>query len=123
MFYLWLALAGVAGTFARYWIGVSVQSWYGGPFSVATFGINVLGSFLFGLVWSLAVEKDLLSAEARTALLVGFLGAFTTFSTFAFDTRSFLASEQWMFAILNVLGQNVCGVLACILGIALARAF
>lgn len=115
MFYVWLAFAGVAGTLARYGLGIVRPSIY------TTFAINVVGSFAFVLVWCLAEENGLLSDSARIALLVGFLGAFTTFSTFAFDTRSLLASGRLLEALGYVLGQNVLGVLGCMLGIVLAR--
>lgn len=121
MFYVHLALAGVLGTFARYGLARTVQAAFGGAFPLGTLVVNVLGSFLFGLIFVLAEERAWFSPETRTALLVGFLGAFTTFSTFAFDTAGFVAGQQWGMAALNLVAQNALGLLGFFAGTWLAR--
>jgi CrcB protein len=112
----WLALAGAAGTLARYGLCVLVPRWCGTGFPWGTLAVNALGCFLFGLVWTRA-----LSEQARLILLTGFLGAFTTFSTFAFDTGGQLGDRQWLFAAANVAAQVLLGLTCLFLGFALGR--
>jgi CrcB protein len=118
---LWIAVAGALGALARYGFGGLVQQRFGGSFPWGTFAVNVLGCFLFGLIWSLAEDRMLISSHTRTIALVGFLGAFTTFSTFVFETGEFLRDSQWLFAIANVALQNTVGVVFLFLGLAMGR--
>jgi fluoride exporter len=110
---LWLALAGVAGTLARYSLQGLVQGWSGSSFPWGTWAVNALGCFLFGVVWALGGERMLFgpnSAEIRTIILVGFMGAFTTFSSFAAESGNLLADKEWAWAAGNILLQNVSGI-------------
>lgn len=116
-----LAIAGALGTLSRYWLSALVQRLIGTAFPWGTFAVNILGSFLFGLLWSLAEERKLLSAEARVIILTGFMGAFTTFSTFAFETAAYLRASQWTLAVANILAQLMVGLLAMFAGMAIAR--
>lgn len=112
-----LALAGAAGTLARYGVSVlTLRLPVGGPLS-GTLTVNVLGSLLFGLIWPL-VDAGRLRPETRGILLVGFMGAFTTFSTFAFETGQFIRAEppEWGAAGLHLLAHNVLGIAAFLLG-------
>ena len=81
------------------------------------------GAWLFGVVWSLAEERMLISGATRSVLLVGFMGAFTTFSTFAFETGQMLDDSQWLTAAANLLAQNVLGVALVLVGMAVGRLF
>ena len=119
---LWIALAGGAGTLARYGLGGLAQRLLPWPFPWGTLTVNLVGSFLFGLVWALAVERAVISAEARIIVLAGFMGAFTTFSTFMFETGELLRNSQWMLAVGNLALQNLAGLAAVFAGWALARA-
>lgn len=112
MTWLYVAAAGVAGTLARYGIGLAI-----GPrsFPWATLGINVAGSFLIGLVIT-AGTQGLLSPRTTTALAVGFLGAFTTYSTFAYETFTLGHGDRLLRAALYVGASVVLGVLAAGLG-------
>ena len=116
-----LAVAGAAGTLCRYGLASAVQRFSGGRFPWGTLAVNVLGCLLFGLVWSLADERQLISRQTRTVLLVGFLGAFTTFSTFAFETAAFADDRRWLSAAGNVLLQNMAGILAVFIGLWIGR--
>lgn len=120
---LWLAVAGAIGTLLRYWFGGFVQRAYGGVFPWGTFAVNMAGCFLFGLVWTMAEERLVISGGARTVLLIGFMGAFTTFSTFMFETGELLRDSQTLVAILNIALQNVCGIIFLFLGIVAGRFF
>lgn len=117
----WLAAAGALGTLARYGVGGVVQRAVGGTFPWGTLVVNAVGCLLFGLVWSLAEERLVISGEIRAILLVGFMGAFTTFSTFAFETSAMLRDAEWSFALANLLSQNVLGIACFFAGLALGR--
>lgn len=114
---LGIAAAGAAGSLARYWLSALVQRWMASPFPWGTFAVNILGSFLFGLVWTLAEERLVISTETRIIILTGFMGAFTTFSTFAFETQVFLRDSQWLLMLGNIAAQIVVGLIAVFLGI------
>ncbi|MBA4358425.1 MAG: fluoride efflux transporter CrcB [Desulfovibrio sp.] len=116
-----LTVAGACGTLARYWLSGAVHHVLGREFPWGTAVVNVLGCLLFGLIWVLAEERQLLRAEMRLVILVGFMGAFTTFSSFVFETGELLRGSQWAFAALNVAGQNILGLAAFFAGAALAR--
>lgn len=120
---LLIAFAGALGTLARYFLGSYVQRASGGTFPWGTFAANMAGCFLFGLVWSLAEERLLVSGEARAIILVGFMGAFTTFSTFIFETQALMRDAEWALVVGNLALQNVCGLLFLFLGLATSRLF
>ncbi len=120
---LLLAAAGAAGTLARFALSGAVQRWQPTTFPWGTLAVNGLGCLLFGLVWSLADERLIISGATRAVALVGFMGAFTTFSTFAFETGQMLDDGQWLLAAGNLLLQNVSGVALVLVGIALGRVF
>lgn len=116
-----LALLGAAGTLARWWLDGVVQRLCGTRFPWGILVVNVLGCFLFGLVWMLAEERGLLSGETRFLILTGFMGAFTTYSTFTFQTGEFLRESQWNAACANIAAQVVLGLAGLFLGMALGR--
>ncbi len=118
---LLIALAGGLGSLCRYGLGGVVQRLGGAGFPWATLAVNLLGCFLFGLVWTAATERGLLSAEARLVILTGFMGAFTTFSTFGFETVQLARDGQWLLAGANVAAQVVLGALGVLLGFGAGR--
>ena len=118
---IWIGLAGVLGTYARYGLSGIVQRACGSAFPCGTLAVNVVGCFLFGLVWSLAEDRLLISAEARTVILIGFMGAFTTFSSFAFETAQLLRDAEWTLALGNLFAQNVVGIAGLFLGFIAGR--
>ncbi|MBI5888888.1 MAG: fluoride efflux transporter CrcB [Deltaproteobacteria bacterium] len=120
---VYLAIAGVFGTLARYWLGGFAQRAYGGVFPIGTFAVNMTGCFLFGLVWTLAEERLVISGQTRLIILVGFMGAFTTFSSFIFESGALLRDSQFMAAFANIALQNVLGVVLLFLGFAVGRLF
>jgi len=116
-----LALAGSLGTLARYFLGGAVQRLAGGAFPWGTFAVNMTGTLLFGFVWSVAEDRLVISPEARAVVLVGFMGAFTTFSSFMFETGELLRDSQWALAFGNLALQNVTGVVFLFIGLAIGR--
>ena len=116
-----VALAGAAGTLARYWLSGVVYELAGRDFPWGTAVVNILGCFLFGLVWELGGERMLLRTESRLVLLTGFMGAFTTFSTFIFESSAFLEDGRILSALANVGFQTVLGFAAMFGGLLLGR--
>ena len=119
---LLLSAAGSFGTLLRYWLAGAVQRFTGAGFPWGTLAVNGLGCFLFGLVWTLAEERLIISGETRIVLLVGFMGAFTTFSTYMFETRQLLAASEWLIGGANFAVENLAGITLLLLGVALGRA-
>ncbi len=113
-----LSLGGILGVNARYWLGVLISRWAASHW--ATFVINVSGSFAIGFL-SMAMARWLPHPHARLAVLTGFLGGYTTFSTFAFESVTLWERGESFTALANVIGSVVLGVLAAFLGIVLAR--
>lgn len=111
-----IGLAGAAGTLARYGLGGLAQRVLGEAFPYGTFIVNMVGSFLFGLVWMAATERNLMSPEWRMIILTGFMGAFTTYSTFMFESAQFLEEGRWGMFALYAGGQLVLGLLLLLLG-------
>lgn len=119
----WIALAGAVGTLCRYWVSGLVQAAGGDRFPWGTLAVNVAGCFLFGLISGLAEDRLLISNQTRFILATGFLGAFTTFSTFAYETTAYLRDSQWLLASANLVGQNTLGLAAVVVGFAASRMF
>ncbi|MEK6790566.1 MAG: CrcB family protein [Deltaproteobacteria bacterium] len=118
---LYLSILGAAGTIARYWLGGYVQRLSGNVFPWGTFVVNMAGCLLFGIVWSAAGERIPMSDETRRILLIGFMGAFTTFSSFMFDTVNLMHGGEWSYAAANLILQNITGIVLIFLGIAIGR--
>ena len=116
-----IALAGGIGSLARYGLAGLVQRWAGIGFAWGTPVVNLAGCFLFGMIWSLAEERMLISGETRAILLVGFLGSFTTFSTYMFETGELLRDAQWKLAAGNVCLQTFGGLIGFFAGLAMGR--
>lgn len=118
---LLIGLAGGLGTLARYGLAGLVQRWAGAGFPWGTAAVNMVGCFLFGAAWAVVGERLALSGETRTVILIGFLGAFTRFSTFVGETGQLLAESEWLLAGGNILLQNALGIIVFFLGLATGR--
>ena len=116
-----LMLAGGTGTVARYFLSSAVQRLTTSPFPWGTLGVNVLGSLVFGAIWAVTETRVDLSDQLRLLLLVGFMGGFTTFSSFAFETTQLMDNSGWLIAAGNIALQNALGIAAVLGGIALGR--
>ena len=119
--FLWIGAGGALGALARYTVSGWVQRWGGYDFPWGTLVVNAVGCFLFGVIWSLAEDRLIVNVETRLFVLTGFLGAFTTFSTYLFETGALLRDTQWSSAVLNLLGQNSIGLIGVFLGLSLGR--
>lgn len=119
--YLAIAVGGTLGCWARYAMTNLVQAIYGRDFPYATLSINVLGSFLMGFLFIETLERLTISPQLRIGILTGFLGGFTTFSTFAMETLLLVEQGDTGKSILYVALSLVLGVLAAVGGAYIAR--
>jgi CrcB protein len=117
----YLALAGAAGTLARYWLGGLISRNVSTNFPFGTAIINIAGCLAFGLLWAFIESRLSISGQLRTIIFVGFFGAFTTFSSFAFETAQLLDESQWLWASANIVLQNVLGLIGMIGGLAIGK--
>lgn len=120
---IWIAIAGSCGAMSRYGIYLLTNRLYQGSFPWGTIAVNLSGCLLFGLIYSLSEHRLAISSETRFILLVGFVAAFTTFSTFAFENVEFLRHSQWFLLGLNISIQNIVGIVFVFLGTALGRLY
>jgi CrcB protein len=120
---IWIALAGAVGTVSRFLVAGWVQNATGSRFPWGTLAVNLIGCFLFGLIFALIEDRVTISERVRHIALIGFMGAFTTFSTFGFETTVLIREQQWLLVAANLLAQNVGGILCVVLGLACARLF
>jgi CrcB protein len=120
--FLAIAGGGAAGALARFLVSTGVYRLLGRDFPWGTLAVNVLGSFTMGLLFVLMLERSLVSAEVRAAILVGFLGSFTTFSTFSLETLTLVEQGEALRALVNVGVSVLLCVGACWAGIIAARA-
>jgi CrcB protein len=119
---LWVGLGGFAGAVARHLIATVARRLAGVAFPYGTFFINVSGSFLLGLLVTFLADRTLpRTDELRLALAVGFLGAYTTFSTFELEAHALFEHGRWATASLYVFGSVLLGFAGLRAGIALAR--
>jgi CrcB protein len=118
-----VAAGGALGAVARYLINISPLQTYLKPFPLPTFLINVSGSFLIGFLLILLGERLQVNENLRLALMVGFLGAFTTFSTFELEIWELIRESNYTTALLYLVLSVVAGFVGVVAGIALARKF
>lgn len=118
-----LALAGAMGTLARYGTGLLVERHVTGIFPWPTLVVNMIGCFVFGVFYAFAETRTGWTGDVRLIVLTGFMGAFTTFSTFAYNSGALLRESEWALAGLNLFVQNGLGIALLLLGIAVGKLF
>jgi CrcB protein len=119
---LCVAAGGAVGTLARYGTATLLRGWTDRTdFPLGTLAVNLAGCFVMGYLQALFEDRWLLREEYRLALLVGVLGGYTTFSTFGFETYALLRDGQFLRATVNLLLNNVLGVLLVLIGYGLGR--
>jgi CrcB protein len=116
-----IAAGGAVGALLRFWVSSGVYHLLGRGFPYGTLVVNVLGSLVMGFLYVLFLERLSASPEIRGALLIGFLGAFTTFSTFSIETLNLLEQAELMKAGLNMLVSVSACILACWFGLVIGR--
>lgn len=116
-----IAVGGAAGALSRYWASNAVYGLLGRGFPWGTLAVNVLGSLIMGLLYVLLLERLTVGPEVRGLLLVGFLGAFTTFSTFSIETLTLIEQAAFVKAVLNMGVSVVACIGAAWIGVVLGR--
>ncbi len=120
--FLLISTGAIFGANLRYWVGGWAASRFGTSFPYGTLIINLTGSFILGLFITLATERLLLDPRWRLVIAIGFLGGYTTFSSYTFESMSLILDNQWIPGLLNLFGSAFLGGLAVLMGILLARA-
>jgi len=118
---LLVAIGGAIGAAARYVLGGQIAAMLGVSFPYGTLVINLSGSFALGLFLTLLSDWLVINPEYRLLVAVGFCGAYTTFSTWTYETATLLERGASLLALLNLLGSLVLGVIAVYAGIFLGR--
>lgn len=116
-----IAGGGALGAVLRFGMSSNIHRFFGRDFPYGTLAVNVLGSFLMGLCFILMVERNVLSMEWRSIIIIGFLGAFTTFSTFSMETLALLESGELSRALLNILLSVTLCLAATWIGLIIGR--
>ena len=117
--YLAVAAAGSLGAVLRLLVGRICGYWFGAGFPIGTFVINISGSLFLGWFYAVGMRSGL-SETTRLAIAVGFVGAYTTFSTFMFESNDLIQQNKQFYAAVNILGSLVVGLLAVRVGMWLA---
>lgn len=120
--YLVIGLGGFAGAVSRYAVALWLGERWGRSFPVGTLTVNVSGCFLIGFLMTFFLERYMVSSEWRSFLVIGFLGAYTTFSTFAYETGGLAKDGELLYAAMNVALSVTFSFFALKLGEILARA-
>lgn len=115
--FIFLAIGGMAGTIARYALEGNVFRVLGTGFPYGTLAVNILGCFILGFLASVSENKFLLGPNLRLLLMIGFCGAFTTFSTFILETSNLIRDGETLRAFMNVLLSVVIGFIIFRIGV------
>jgi CrcB protein len=116
-----IAVGGALGALSRFWATNLAELLFGTDFPYGILIVNIAGSFAIGIVFILLVERSLLPNILGAGLMVGFLGAFTTFSTFSLQALGLMESGRFLAAALYIAGSVITCILAAALGMLIAR--
>lgn len=114
-------VGGALGAAARYGLDGLISDWTGGAFPWGTFVVNISGSLLLGFLYTVFVDRFSVDPVVRTAVTVGFIGSFTTFSTLTLETLQLMQDRSYPLALANAGGGLLAGLLAVGAGTALGR--
>ena len=117
MQYLWVGIGGFLGANARYIAGRFIHTHLGTSFPWGTGIVNVTGAFLIGVIFTLLTDRVIADPMWRQLMIVGFLGGYTTFSSYTWEAVGLMQDGRWLPALGYVLGSNLLGLLACFGGI------
>ena len=116
-----IGIAGLIGTLLRYWLSGVIARRYGETFPYGTLVVNSVGCFVIGFLFYFFYDRALASPTSRTALFVGLLGGFTTFSSYGLQTFTLLRDGEVFLAVINVVASNLIGLALVWLGYSLAK--
>lgn len=118
---LLIGLGGFAGAISRYLVDGFVVERTAGSFPWGTLVVNASGTFVLGLLFAMTTERAILPAEIRGPLMIGYLGAYTTFSTYLLETWRLVEGGAWGMALANLGGSVAVGVVAVVAGLTIGR--
>ena len=121
MEFMWVGIGGFLGANARNYAGKAINAWLGSAFPYGTFIVNITGAFIIGILATYLSERYLDDPYLKQLLVVGFLGGYTTFSSYSLDAINLFEDGKWQQALLYIVGSNGLGILACFLGVVLTR--
>jgi CrcB protein len=116
-----IAVGGALGSVARYLVDGWVLDRLGATFPFGTLVVNLSGAFVLGLLSALTIDRSILPADIRAPVMIGFLGAYTTFSTLMLESWRLVESGEVVAGIVNVLGSAALGILAVLTGLTVGR--
>jgi CrcB protein len=119
---LLVGLGGFVGTLFRYWLSGLIAKRYGETFPLGTLAVNAIGCFIIGFLFYFFYDRSLTTPTARTVVLIGVIGGFTTFSSYGLQTFTLLRDGEVFLALVNVVASNVLGLALVWLGYVLAKA-
>jgi CrcB protein len=119
---LYIAIGGAIGALLRYFVSGIAYKFMGTTFPYGTLSVNLIGSFLIGFFFE-ALKESLVSPDIRMMIFIGIFGAFTTFSSFSLETVNLIRDGEILFAVWNILLNNILGIGLAFLGIMLAKIF
>ena len=119
---LLVGLGGFAGAISRYLVDGLLSDRTGGGFPWGTLVVNATGSFLLGLLFAMTAERAILPAEIRGPVMIGFIGAYTTFSTYMLESWILIEGGSYLPALANLGGSIVIGLVAVAAGLIIGRA-
>ena len=120
--FLIISLGAILGANARYWLGGWAAERFGTTFPYGTLIINVTGSLILGFFITLVTDRFMTDPRWRLLVAIGFLGAYTTFSTYTYESVNMILKGQVWLGLLNLFGSSILGATAVAAGIALGRA-
>jgi CrcB protein len=118
---LLVGLGGAIGSVLRFLTSMLATSWFGADFPYGTFIVNLVGSFLIGLIQEVGTDTLLLSDTTRIFLTTGIMGGLTTYSSFSYETVRLMEAHAWPQAWINIIATTVLCLSLCFLGIAVGR--
>ena len=119
---LLIGLGGFAGAISRYLVDGFVTDRTAGAFPWGTLAVNLSGSFVLGLLFAMTAERAILPADIRGPVMIGFIGAYTTFSTFMLESWVLIENGSYASAVANLGGSVLLGLVAVIAGLTVGRA-
>ena len=118
-----ISLGAILGANCRYWLGGWAAQRLGTDFPYGNLIINLSGSFILGLFMAFAMDRFMVNPQWRIFFAIGFLGSYTTFSSYAYESVMLMLNGQYLSGFFNLLGSSVLGGLAVLLGILLGRSY
>ena len=116
-----IAVGGAAGAVARYLVDATISQRWPSALPWGTLAVNLSGSLVLGVLFALTVERGVLPASSRAPVMIGFIGAYTTFSTFMLESWRLVEDGAVGFAVANIVGSCLLGLVAVFIGVAIGR--